>query len=211
MKRKHEKDVECLIVGGGPAGLTAAIYLARYRRRIAVIDGGSSHAALIPVSHNYPGFSQGISGSELLKTLRSQVREFGVSIHDGHVTDLRRADGGYVATFDESEIRASRVLLATGIVDESPDFPGLRQAVSDGAIRYCPVCDGYDVQGLRIAVLGRTRECFEKALFMRTYSRDVTMLDIGDPSDAGNGAASALATAGVRRSSAPVVGLQRDG
>ena len=81
MKHKHERDVECLIVGGGPAGLTAAIYLARYRRRIAVVDGGSSRAALIPVSHNYPGFANGISGSDLLKTLRSQVREFGVSIH----------------------------------------------------------------------------------------------------------------------------------
>ncbi|HAP11961.1 MAG: NAD(P)/FAD-dependent oxidoreductase [Pseudomonadota bacterium] len=211
MTRKYEKDVECLIVGGGPAGLTAAIYLARYRRRIAIVDGGSSRAALIPVSHNYPGFANGISGPDLLKTLRSQVREFGVSIHDGQVTDLRRSDRGYVAIFEASEIRASRVLVATGIVDKTPDLSGLDGAVSDGAIRYCPVCDGYDVRGRKVAVLGRTRECFEKALFMRTYSRDVTMLDIGDPSDAGNEAASALAAAGVRRSTAPVVGLQRDG
>lgn len=211
MTRQDEKDVECLIVGGGPAGLTAAIYLARYRRRIAVVDSGNSRAELIPVSHNYPGFAKGIRGSDLLRTLRSQVREFGVSIHDGHVTDLCRSDGGYVATFDASEIRASRVLLATGIVDETPDLPGLDGAVSDGAIRYCPVCDGYDVRDRRVAVLGRTRQCFEKAIFMRTYSRDVTMLDIGDPSDAGNEAASALAAAGVRCSTAPVVGLQRDG
>ena len=211
MTRKYEKDVECLIVGGGPAGLTAAIYLARYRRRIAIVDGGSSRAALIPISHNYPGFANGISGPDLLKTLRSQVREFGVSIHEGHVTDLRRSDRGYVAIFEASEIRASRVLVATGIVDKTPDLLGLDGAVSDGAIRYCPVCDGYDVRGRKVAVLGRTRDCFEKALFMRTYSRDVTMLDIGDPSDAGNEAASALAAAGVRRSTASVVGLQRDG
>ena len=127
------------------------------------------------------------------------------------MTDLCRSGGGYVATLDASEIRASRVLLATGIVDESPNFPDLDGAVSDGAIRYCPVCDGYDVRGRRVAVLGRTRHCFEKAIFMRTYSRDVIMLDIGDPSDAGSDAASALAAAHVRRSTAPVVGLQRDG
>lgn len=211
MSQKNGEDIDCLIVGGGPAGLTAAIYLARYRRRIAVVDGGNSRAALIPVSHNYPGFAKGISGSDLLKTLRSQVREFGVSIHDGNVTGLRRSDGGYVANFDASEFRASRVLLATGIVDKSPELPGLDGAVSDGAIRYCPVCDGYDVRGRRVAVLGRTRQCFEKALFMRTYSRDVTMLDVGDPSDAGDEAASALAAAGVGRPTAPVVGLQRDG
>ena len=114
-----EDDIDCLVIGGGPAGLTAAIYLARYRRKIAVIDGGNSRAALIPVSHNYPGFAKGISGSDLLNTLRSQVKEFGVAIHDGHVTDLRRSDGGYMATIDASEIRA-RVLLATGIVDEVP-------------------------------------------------------------------------------------------
>src|SRR5579883_764349 len=211
MTRKNEEDVDCLIVGGGPAGLTAAIYLARYRRRIAVVDGGNSRAALIPVSHNYPGFANGISGSDLLKTLRSQMREFGVSIHSGHVTDLGRSDSGYVATLDATRIRASRVLLATGIVDVTPDFPGLDRAISDGAIRYCPVCDGYDVLDRRVAVLGRTEQCFEKALFMRTYSRDVTMLDIGDPADAGNEAVSALAAAGVRRPMAPVVGLERQG
>lgn len=211
MTQNNQEDVDCLIVGGGPGGLTAAIYLARYRRRIAVVDGGNSRAELIPISHNYPGFAKGISGAKLLKILRSQVREFGVSIHKGHVTDLRPSDKGFVATFDASEIRASRVLLATGIVDESPELAGLDRAVSDGAIRYCPVCDGYDVRGERVAVLGRTRKCFEKALFMRTYARDVTMLDIGDPADAGNDAVSALAAAGVRRPTAPVVGLERDG
>ncbi len=211
MSLQTEDDIDCLVIGGGPAGLTAAIYLARYRRKLAVTDGGKSRAALIPVSHNYPGFAKGISGSDLLNTLRSQVKEFGVTIHDGHVTDLRRSDGGYVATIDASEIRARRVLLATGIVDESPKLPGLDRSVSRGAIRYCPVCDGYDVRDRRIAVLGRTQHCFEKAVFMRTYSRDVTMLDIGAPPDASGDAVAALAAAGVHCPSAPVVDLRRDG
>lgn len=211
MSQTIDQDIDCLIVGGGPAGLTAAIYLARYRRRIAVVDGGNSRAALIPVSHNYPGFAKGISGADLLKILRSQVEEFGVSVLDGHVSDLLRSDGGYLATAEGVKIRAWRVLLATGIVDESPVLPGLDRAVSDGAIRYCPVCDGYDVQARRIAVLGATERCFEKALFMRTYSADVTMLDTGQPSAAGGDAVAALKAAGVRCPTSPVVELRRNG
>ena len=64
--------LDCLIIGGGPAGLTAAIYLARYRRRVVVVDAGDSRAALIPESHNYPGF-RGIGGPALLAKLREQV------------------------------------------------------------------------------------------------------------------------------------------
>lgn len=69
--------LDCLIVGGGPAGLTAAIYLARFRRDIRVIDSGSSRASLIPTSHNYPGFPEGISGRDLLGRLREQARRYG--------------------------------------------------------------------------------------------------------------------------------------
>jgi 2-polyprenyl-6-methoxyphenol hydroxylase-like FAD-dependent oxidoreductase len=74
-------QVDCVIVGGGPAGLTAALYLARFRRRIVVIDGAESRAALIPVSHNFPGFPQGVSGDELLRRLRRQSAHYGALLH----------------------------------------------------------------------------------------------------------------------------------
>ena len=73
-------QVDCAVIGGGQAGLTAALYLARFRRRVVVIDAGQSRAALIPVSHNYPGFPQGICGNELLDRLRAQARLYGVEI-----------------------------------------------------------------------------------------------------------------------------------
>ena len=74
------REVECAIIGGGPAGLTAAIYLARLRRETVEIDAGHSRASLIPVSHNYPGFPQGVSGDDLLRRLREQAVRYGVTI-----------------------------------------------------------------------------------------------------------------------------------
>ena len=81
-----------VIVGGGPAGLTAAIYLARYRRKFVLIDAGESRAALIPESHNYPGF-RGIAGPALLARMRDQAEQYGVSILRGQVTGLERRAG----------------------------------------------------------------------------------------------------------------------
>src|SRR5215212_4642376 len=81
--------LDCLIVGGGPAGLTAAIYLARFRRDVLVVDAGKSRAALIPQSHNYPGF-RGIAGPELLERLREQASTYAVMLETGRVTDLQR-------------------------------------------------------------------------------------------------------------------------
>src|SRR5215217_2362317 len=68
----HDRCLDCLIIGGGPAGLTAAVYLARFRRKVVVVDSGSSRASLIPASHNYPGFPDGVGGEELLARLRCQ-------------------------------------------------------------------------------------------------------------------------------------------
>ena len=81
--------LDCLIIGGGPAGLTAAIYLARYRRDVLVVDAGESRAALIPESHNYPGF-KGIAGPALLEKLREQVRLYGAGLEKATVTALAR-------------------------------------------------------------------------------------------------------------------------
>ncbi|RYG08750.1 MAG: NAD(P)/FAD-dependent oxidoreductase, partial [Chitinophagaceae bacterium] len=79
--------IDCLIIGAGPAGLTAAIYLARFNRNVIVADGGPSRASFIPISHNYPGFSDGISGANLLSRLRAQAIQHGVIIIPGMVQD----------------------------------------------------------------------------------------------------------------------------
>src|SRR5215210_5599305 len=110
-----ESHCDCLIIGGGPAGFTAAIYLARYRRKVLVVDDGHSRAELIPESHNYPGFAGGITGPDLLRALREQAQRYGAVLRHGRITDLQIAADGFVARCDGEQLSASKVLLATGI------------------------------------------------------------------------------------------------
>jgi thioredoxin reductase (NADPH) len=166
---------DCLIIGGGPAGLVAATYLARYRRRVCVIDAGRSRAAQIPESHNHPGFA-GISGKALLSALAGQAKRYGAEIMRGEVTRLRRDNERFLATVEGAELSAPRVLLATGITDISPDLPGLDSAVARAAIRYCPICDGYEATDANIAVYGPMQSAASKALFLRTYTYRLTIL-----------------------------------
>jgi thioredoxin reductase (NADPH) len=175
---ENDEKVDCLIVGAGPAGLTAAIYLARYRRKTALVDSGPSRASYIPVSRNYPGFPQGISGNDLLARLRAQAARYGVEVRNGRVEDLRVQDDAFVASFGDAEIVARCVLLATGIVDDEPPIAGLYEAIRLGCIRQCPVCDGYDVIDQAIAVVGPAQRTVPHALFLRTYSADVITLFI---------------------------------
>jgi thioredoxin reductase (NADPH) len=162
---------DCLIIGGGPAGLLAAIYLGRYRRRVLVIDAGESRAAKIPESHNYPGFL-GIAGTELLLRLREQAEEYGAQVLGGWVTSLRRDGERFVASFQDRDIEAFFVLLATGLIDRCPLIEGAPEGPSD-LIRFCPICDGYEAIDKRVGVLGDLQSAGKKALFLRTYTKDV--------------------------------------
>jgi thioredoxin reductase (NADPH) len=166
---------DCLIVGGGPAGLTAAIYLARYQRKVLVIDAGNSRAAQIPETHNHPGY-KGISGRALLARLGSQARQFGAVMSQDDVTLLQGKQDAFEALGSVGQYLARRVLMATGLTDRAPQFPGLAEAVADAQIRYCPICDGYEVMDQNIAVLGDGETVLQKARFLRTYSRRVTIL-----------------------------------
>ena len=179
--------LDCLVIGAGPAGLTAATYLARFRRRIAVVDAGASRARWIPVSHNCPGFPSGVAGRTLLARLREQAEEFGATITPGRVVGVERVQDGFVATVDDGRrLHARFVLLATGIVDRMPPLADLEQAIADGAVRLCAVCDGYEASDERIAVYGPVDDAIRHAAFLRTYSCDVTAIrsESGEP-DAG--------------------------
>jgi len=167
--------LDCLIIGGGPAGLTAATYLARYRRNARVIDSGESRAIQIPLSHNYPGF-KGIGGADLLARLRDQATTFGADIRTGKATSLVERNGGFIARIGEERIEARSVLMATGLIDKSPTG---REASQD-SIRYCPVCDGYEAMDRRIGVLGSLEDAGKKATFLRSYSRDVSIFATDD-------------------------------
>jgi thioredoxin reductase (NADPH) len=164
-----------LIIGGGPAGLLAATYLGRFRPRVILVDAGESRAKWIPMTHNCPGFPDGSTGVDLLDRLRQQAVKYGVELVKGTVRDIRLAGADFVATAS-FPIRARSVLMATGIVDTLPDVPDAVKMIKAGTLRLCPICDGYEVIDRRVAVMGPYEDAMKKALFMRTYSPDVTIL-----------------------------------
>lgn len=210
MASSESDNLDALIIGGGPSGLTAAIYLARYRRRVLLIDSDQSRAALIPETHNYPGFADGIAGPALLDALRKQAKTYGVTMIQDRVEMLNLTAAGFGARCGKTQVVAKRAILATGLVDRTIAVPGLQQAVEHGCIRYCPICDGFEASDLRIGVLGSVEDATSKALFLRTYSSQVTLLTLdgvrGTEQELRN-----LADAGVRISKSRVAAFERRG
>lgn len=175
-----DKPLDCLVVGGGPAGLTAAIYLSRYHIDIMVVDGGRSRAAWIPCTRNHAGFPDGISGKELLDLMKKQARRYGTRIEEGQVTRIERDEesGLFTAEWGSGPITARAVLLATGVTNRRPpmDEATHDDALARGLIRYCPICDGYEVTDKRVAVIGTEERGRAEALFLRSYTADLTLI-----------------------------------
>ena len=172
-------DPEVLIIGAGPAGLTAATYLARFRRRVLVADGGAPRACWIPVSHNLPGFPQGITGEAIIRRMTEQALEFDAVIEPGRVEHLERDGDGFAARLNGREVRARAVLLATGVVDHHPDLPGVERAIERSLVRICPICDGYEAIDKAVAIIGKDDKGVREAAFLRTYSTRVTLIHVG--------------------------------
>ena len=174
-----EPILDCLIVGGGPAGLTAAIYLARFHLDILVVDGGKSRAAWIPCTRNVSGFPDGIKGTELLQRMRAQACKYGARVESEFVTKLERgADGLFTATWGSGEAKARAVLLATGVTNRRPpmDEELHDDALARGLVRYCPICDGYEVTDKKVGVIGSDSHGVAEALFLRSYTADLTLI-----------------------------------
>ena len=172
--------LDCLIIGGGPAGLTAAIYLARFHLNILVVDGGKSRASWIPCTRNVSGFPDGISGSQLLGRMREQACKYGAKVETEFVTKLERNEqaGLLTATWGSGEATGRTVLLATGITNRRPpmDEELHDEALSRGLIRYCPICDGYEVTDKKAGVIGSDSHGVAEALFLRSYTADLTLI-----------------------------------
>ncbi len=199
-------DADVLVIGAGPAGLTAATYLGRFLRRVRVADGGEPRACWIPMSHNMPGFPAGIGGKDILKRMREQALEYGADIRPGRVERLMRDEDAFVAVIDGERISARAVLLAAGVVDHHPDLPGVERAVQRSLVRICPICDAYEARGKAVAILGDSDKGAREAAFMRTYSDRVTLIHIG-PADALTKAED-LARLGVEVIAAPLETVQ---
>jgi len=173
-------DIDVLVIGAGPAGLTAATYLARFRRSVLVADGGKPRACWIPVSHNMPGFPEGITGDAMLKRMTAQAEEYGAVMEAGRVETLERDGEALVARLNGRAVRARAVILATGVVDRRPPLPGVDDAIERSLVRICPICDGYEATDKAVAVIGDDAMGLREAAFLRTYSDRVTLIHVGE-------------------------------
>jgi len=173
-----EDMLDCLIVGGGPAGLTAAIYLARFHLSIRIVDAGSSRAASIPCTRNHAGFPEGVSGKDLLKRMTAQAQKYGAAIDTGRVTRIAPIAGGFEAEWGSGPVQTRTVLLATGVTNRRPPMDEALhdEALARGLIRYCPICDGYEVTDRKVGVIGDDSHGVAEAVFLRGYTADVTLI-----------------------------------
>jgi thioredoxin reductase (NADPH) len=180
-----EVSVDCLIIGGGPAGLTAAIYLARFHLSVIVLDAGDSRASLIPLSRNHAGFPDGISGADLLSRMREQATHYGARIVTATATALKQDGDRFIIAAGGTTWRARTVLIATGVHNRRPDMDDTAHAdaLARGLLRYCPICDGFEVTDRRIGVIGTGDHGAREAIFLRSYSPDIHLISPSGPHD----------------------------
>jgi thioredoxin reductase (NADPH) len=227
----QDDPLDCLIIGGGPAGLTAAIYLARFRRRFLLVDAGNSRAAKIPMSRNHAGFPDGIVGRDLLALMRTQADKHDAPMIEGRVERLDRLEpGGFVADLGTRQVRARMVLMATGAMDIEPPVategghsgnsqPGAAQpgegrageAVRYGLIRHCPICDAFEVIDKSVAILGDGHCSVREALLLRAYTDDLTLISMGRRLEFPDSDRETLNECGIRILEEPIQRIEAEG
>ncbi len=203
--------LDCIVIGGGPAGLTAAIYLSRYHLDILVVDGGKSRAAWIPTSHNHAGYPEGINGEDLLERMRAQARLYGTRIETGQVTRIdKRDDGLFAAEYGSGPVVARSVLIATGVTNRKPtmDEDAHADALARGLIRYCPICDGYEVTDRKVAIVGTGERGKAETIFLRSYTADVTLIAPDGPHELDDELREALTEAGAILVDGPIEAIE---
>lgn len=205
-------NVDCLIIGGGPAGLIAATYLGRFRRNVLLVDSGASRAAWIPITHNILGYSNGVTGPDLLKKMRDQADQYGARRMSGCIEKLEmQPDGSFIGTWQDGAIKAANVLVATGGLDVEPRIANARAAVRDGLIRHCPICDAYEAKGKRIALVAYGKCRIKEALLLRGYTADLTVLTLGHAAEISDEDRRTLKDAGIQIVLCPIERLTREG
>lgn len=170
---------EVIIVGGGLAGLSAAIYLGRALRDVLIIDAGESLAIWEPEVQNYLGFPECIDGRELLQRGREQALRYGAQIVHEEVERLWKDGETFRIKAKKCDFQARRLLLATGVYHLPPKIPAVNECVGKSMF-FCKDCDGYRVQGKRVIIAGQNNDAVEYALGIMLYTDCVTLLTNGD-------------------------------
>jgi thioredoxin reductase len=196
---------DVVVVGGGAAGLSGALMLARVRRSVVVIDAGAPRNAPAAGVHGLLA-ADGIRPAELLERGRAEVRRYGGQVVAGEVTTAARDTEGFtMALADGRSVRARRLLVATGLVDELPDVPGVRERWGRDVV-HCPYCHGWELRDQAIGVLASGPMSTHQALLFRQLSDDVTYFTHTMPPN--HEQAEQLAAGGIRVLDGEVASLE---
>lgn len=172
---------DCVIVGGGPAGLTCAIFLGRYRRHVLVIDSGKPRNYAAKGIHGFLGHHI-ISPAELLKRGRDEAALYGVEIVDGIALRVEKVGDIFEIETPSGVVRSRRVVLAYGLRDQLPEVPGIEKFYGK-SVHHCPDCDGYEVSDKRVGVIGSGKAVVGLTLTMLHWTHQLTVLTNGHERD----------------------------
>jgi thioredoxin reductase len=165
---------DVVVVGGGAAGLSGALLLARSRRSVLVIDGGEPRNAPAAAAHGFLS-RDGINPLELLELGRAEVRGYGGQLMEGRASSVARDDVGFTVTLDDDRVvSARRLLVTTGLVDELPDVPGVRERWGRDVL-HCPYCHGWEVRDQAVGILASGSRAVHMALLFRQLTSDVVL------------------------------------
>lgn len=171
--------LDCVVVGAGPAGLTAGLYLRRFHRNVRIVDAGASRALQISRSNNVAGFPSGVAGAQLLERMVRHLRQVdGFVMHDSVTHIARRPDESFVVGLTHERLWTRNVILCTGVKDRQPDLPGSDVLAAADLLRQCPVCDGYEFTGKHIGVIGNSLHGVKEAAFIRHFSSNVSFIEV---------------------------------
>jgi thioredoxin reductase len=169
---------DTIVIGGGPAGLSAAIWLARYRRKVLLLDEGKGRNRWTEIAHGYLGIDPADPENLKAEGLRHLAGYSTAEIREGRATGASQDNGEFVVTMGSDDLRARRLVLATGVVDEFPDIDNFFEHYG-ASVFHCPTCDGYEARDKRIVVFGWSELVASFSLELMNWARSVTVVSDG--------------------------------
>lgn len=204
-----QETYDCIIIGGGPAGLTCAIFLGRYRRRVLLVDNSKPRNYASRGIHGFLG-QHGIEPGELRKRGRAEAEEAGVEICECTAQTIRRVGDVFEVVTSSGTMRARRIALAYGVRDILPDIPQL-ESYYGASVFHCPDCDGFEVSGKRVGAVGKGKGVVGLALKLLQWAGEVTIFVHGNERDFSNEETSKLLAESIAVKDERVIQLDGDG